>query len=249
MIDRSISRVILSIAALLICTFPALAGLQRVVSTTVVVIRAAGPQGVALDCADGACASGPVAKAIASALKNPNITIAGLFDEVNKSVAASTAREEVPTITASEPIDVPLHQGAGTASALVIGNGAYVHFARLQGSPRDADLVGKSLSGIGFRTKTVIDAETRVLKKQFDDFLAGLGPEDVAVLYYSGHGFALKGVEYLPAIDGETASADQLAASSISIDSLMDGLAQSKAAKKILILDAEFLDVHSPNDR
>jgi hypothetical protein len=239
MIDRFAFRTGLLIAALLLCDFPALASLQRIEITSVVVIRGTSPHGFARDCVDDACTSGPVAKAIAAALKNPNTTIAKFFDEVNIAVLRSTDATQSPTITASQPIDVPL-KGTDNAAARVSGNGAYAHFNRLQGSPRDAELVGKSFSDIGFRTRTVIDAKPTVLKKALEDFLSDLKPDDVAVLYYSGHGFSLDGVEYLPALDGEISSASELAGSSMPISSLMEALAESKAGKKILILDTHF---------
>jgi uncharacterized caspase-like protein len=60
------------------------------------------------------------------------------------------------------------------------------------------------------------------------------------VLYYSGHGFSLDGVEYLPALDSDISSESELAGSSMPISSLLEALTGSKAGKKILILDTHF---------
>jgi len=230
------------VAAFLVWSPVAQAGFASVEPrSSVVVITASSHNEVVRDCADAACSIGPVARAIAAALKNPNITIAGLFDEVTASVAAATDRLQLPSITASEPIGVPLHKPTGKSVALVIGNGAYTHFPPLSGAPHDADTVGERLREIGFKTKVLIDSPFTVLDNEIDRFVQGLGPDDTAVLYYSGHGFSLNGTNYLPSLETELPSNDSAGIGSfMAVSALLDRLAQSRAGKMIVILDTHF---------
>lgn len=139
-------------AAFLTCSSLAYGGLDRMRSTSVVVIYATEEGGRARDCADTDCKSGPVAKAIESALKTPRMTIAALFDAVNADVAATTHLSQKPRIEASQAINVPFVKNPEKASALVIGNGAYANLSRLESPPRDAEIVAKVLAEVGFRT-------------------------------------------------------------------------------------------------
>jgi outer membrane protein OmpA-like peptidoglycan-associated protein len=210
------------------------------VATGVVVIEATQPNGLADDCADVECSNGPVAKAIVAALASSKITIAGLFDQVSVSVAAATNGRQVPWMAASSPIDVPLAAEGSHALALVIGNGAYTQFPALTGAPRDAKAVGERLSSIGFQTKTLINADGASLAKEIAAFFQSLGAGDSAVVYYSGHGFSVNGVGYLPPLAGELRNADALSRSSIVVATVTDAFSRSKAARKLLILDTHY---------
>jgi uncharacterized caspase-like protein len=225
------------------------AGLAERVAGGVVVIQATQPNGVAADCADAECSNGPVAKAIVDALQNSKITIAQLFDQVNSSVARATNGQQVPWITASDVIDVPLSGNTSHSFALVIGSGAYTHFPVLKGAPRDGKAVGKSLEGIGFQVKALIDVDGEPLAKAINDFVQSLSTGDSAFLYYSGHGFSANGAGYLPPLSGELADDDVLSRSSIAVATLIDGLARSKASRKVLILDTHYPPLSRPSAR
>jgi uncharacterized caspase-like protein len=209
----------------------------------VVVIQATQPNGVAFDCADPECSSGPVAKAIVAALADRNITIAGLFDRVRTGVTASTKFEQIPWLTTSAPIEVPLSANTARSSALVIGNGAYERFPRLAGSPRDGKAVADSLERLGFTTRTLVDADGKAVDTAIDDFVRGLQAGDTAVLYYSGHGFSVNGKGYLPPLAGDPAQLDMLARSSIAVETLIGALAGSAATRRILILDTHYPEI------
>jgi uncharacterized caspase-like protein len=230
---------------------PALAGFVKVSDSHegVIVIYGTQPNGFARDCADAECKSGPVSIAIADALKKPGITIAGFFDAVNAGVAAGTQRTQIPSISASTGIDVPLRNNSGKSFALVIGNGAYAHFTPLTGSPHDAAIVGKSLSNSGFETTTLIDAKLSDLTKAIEDFLSHVGKEDTAVVYYSGHGLSFSGAGYLPAIDAPLSDGEALTATSVRVEALIAQFSAAPAAKRILILDTHFPQIEQRMSR
>lgn len=236
----SLLRVCALAAAVLTCSSTAFSGIEKVRSTSVVVIYATEEGGLARDCVDADCRSGPLAKAIETALKTQGVTISGLFDAVNADVGATTQLSQKPRLETSGPINVPLVRNPGRASALVIGNGAYANLVQLKGAPRDAEIVSKALGDAGFQTRTVIDAKLPALNATLHEFFSGLGVDDTAIVYYAGHGLQIDGENYLPAIEAEALDAKALTSSSIAVSELMDGLSRSKADRRILILDTHF---------
>lgn len=229
------------VAALLFWSSAAEAGLARA-TPSVIVIAASTSNTAVSDCADAECRNGPMAKAIAVALENPLITVAGLFDRINRSVSIATNRFQVPMITSSEPMDVGLRSPEGRSVALVIGNGTYTHLPHLAGAPRDAATVGKSLAGIGFEMKTLIDASPTAIDKELAMLLQGRGSKDTVVVYYAGGGFSVDGANYLATPDTDSSGGvDAAIGSSLPMSALLNRLEQSEAGKKILILDTQFV--------
>ncbi len=79
--------------------------------------------------------------------------------------------------------------------ALVIGNGAYFPWERgvnafgpLTNPKYDAIDMAAHLNNYGFTVTKVIDGDAKTLFRAINQFAASLGPTDVALLYYSGHG-------------------------------------------------------------
>lgn len=87
--------------------------------------------------------------------------------------------------------------------ALVVGNDAYEHHARLPGAKADADLVEQRLRGLGFE---VVRAPPRATAIEFwtldlDPFRERIKEGDVVLFYYSGHGFTYGGESFLAPLD------------------------------------------------
>ncbi|KOR29396.1 hypothetical protein TI05_15260, partial [Achromatium sp. WMS3] len=92
----------------------------------------------------------------------------------------------VPTARSNSP---------GARKALVIGNGAYSRWERgvnafgpLTNPKYDAIDMAVRLDSYGFDVAKVIDGNAKTLFRAINQFAASLGPTDVALLYYSGHG-------------------------------------------------------------
>jgi hypothetical protein len=101
---------------------------------SVIVIRATQPGGAALDCTDADGTNGPVAKALASALKSPKVTIAQLFDKLNDTVAKETKNSQMPSIVSSAPIDV-FFTNTRNSYAVVVGKWSLYTFSSTQVCP------------------------------------------------------------------------------------------------------------------
>ena len=125
--------------------------------------------------------------------------------------------------------------------ALVIGNAQYVHLSATSGSSNDADLVGRTLTSVGFSVKIVKDLNAKNMKKVLGDFFAQLSDSDVALVFYSGYGFRfdddtrLLPVDYDPQIVRYEFEVED---STLPLKDVLTALSSSGAKSKIVILDA-----------
>ena len=80
--------------------------------------------------------------------------------------------------------------------ALIIGNANYEHADTLDNTVNDAKAIAGLLKGVGF---DVVDVRLNVgvvdFKRAVRDFLDKTVDADIAVVYYSGHGMEVGGVE------------------------------------------------------
>jgi len=82
--------------------------------------------------------------------------------------------------------------GSGRRVALVIGNNAYP-WKPLVNSANDARALAALLPQVGFDPRNVtllVDAALKQMQKAGREFVAGLRPDDLAFVFYSGHGVA-----------------------------------------------------------
>ncbi len=122
--------------------------------------------------------------------------------------------------------------------ALVIGNSQYQSVPKLPNPGNDARAVAASLKALGF------DQVTTRLDLTYDQFIATLREfareaekADWAVVYYSGHGIEVGGVNYMIPIDAKLRTDRDVELETVDINKV---LASVDAASKlrILILDA-----------
>jgi uncharacterized caspase-like protein len=85
--------------------------------------------------------------------------------------------------------------------ALVIGNASYRNVRPLQNPVNDAQAMTKALRLAGFETILVEDAGKEQMEQALQTFRNRLLPGDVALFYYSGHGFQMEHQNYLVPID------------------------------------------------
>jgi hypothetical protein len=88
--------------------------------------------------------------------------------------------------------------------ALVVGNGTYRNFARLDNPINDAKLLADTLRDLGFALVGG-DAQLDLDKASFDrvvqDFGAQLQGADVGLFFYAGHGVQIRDTNYLIPVD------------------------------------------------
>jgi uncharacterized caspase-like protein len=81
--------------------------------------------------------------------------------------------------------------------ALVIGNDVYANMPKLQKAVADARAVRDTLGRLGFEVIYAENASLARTKELFFDFSGKLAEGDIAFVFYSGHGVALAGANYL----------------------------------------------------
>jgi len=131
--------------------------------------------------------------------------------------------------------------GSGRRVALVIGNNAYP-WKPLVNSANDARSLAALLPKVGFDPKDVtlvVDANLKQMQKAGRDFVEKLRPDDLAFVFYSGHGVEVRGENYLIPIDFPPNASDLEARDeAYSAQQLLRDLESSGAKTRIMILDA-----------
>jgi TPR repeat protein len=121
--------------------------------------------------------------------------------------------------------------------ALVIGNSAYVHVAKLPNPRNDAKDIAAVLRRLGFEVVEGIDLDKPGMERSIRKFSASLDGADVALFFYAGHGLQVNGQNYLAPV---TARLDSEAALDFDMVSLNLVLRQMERAKRtnLVFLDA-----------
>jgi hypothetical protein len=136
----------------------------------------------------------------------------------------------------------PVH--AEKRVALVIGNDRYVNLPaneQLQKAVNDARAVGGSLQQIGFDVISGENLDRRALLGKFDELVRSVGPGDVAFFFFSGHGVAFDGVNYILPTDVPDVSAGQetrLKREALDEPYIISELASHGVRVSIVVLDA-----------
>lgn len=125
--------------------------------------------------------------------------------------------------------------------ALVIGNDDYRNVPHLQKAVNDARAVSSALTRAGFAVSESENLDQRAMSRALVEFEAGLGPGDRALFYFSGHGVALEGANYLLPTDVPVAQGKEVGLvrdAAFAVDRIVDGLREHGARVAILVLDA-----------
>lgn len=150
----------------------------------------------------------------------------------------------VPSISA-EPSKVSVTQANFATTegaterrvALVIGNSAYQEIP-LGNTVHDATDMAAKLRSLGF---DVVYRENLTITKigsTLREFRSKLSPGAVALVFYAGHGLQIRGENYLPTVNAEIASEDDVPNQSLSLRQLLEILDESKTRVNLVFLDA-----------
>ena len=120
--------------------------------------------------------------------------------------------------------------------ALVIGNSNY-NQGYLPNPTKDADLIAKNLEDVGFTVTVKKDLSTAYqMEKAIDDFAGIVKDDDIAVIYYAGHGVQCKGKNYLIPTKATINRGTQLPSKALNLDVVIGAVSDIKLA--IIMLDA-----------
>ncbi|TJW66442.1 MAG: hypothetical protein E5V92_36195, partial [Mesorhizobium sp.] len=74
-------------------------------------------------------------------------------------------------------------------------------------------------------------------EEQFRNYLAAADGADLAVVYYSGHGFQIGGENFLIPVDASLKAAADIEVQAIKLDDVLEQM-RSKSKIQVIILDA-----------
>ena len=107
--------------------------------------------------------------------------------------------------------------------ALVIGNAAYTDGA-LKNPVNDARAMDGKLTALGFKVMKVENLKRQQIGRTLTAFANTLKPGDEVVVFYAGHGVQVKGINYLPAVDADIQSEEDVALNSLNLNTVSFGL-------------------------
>ena len=131
-----------------------------------------------------------------------------------------------------------LAEAASSRVALIIGNSDYTNVNKLPNPVNDAALIETSLKSVGFETVTAMNAGRKDFVAAVKKFVSELDGDSVALIYYAGHGIQYRDENFLLPVDTEVKAPGDLPFEAVSLKTITDEVASSKARIAIVILDA-----------
>jgi len=130
---------------------------------------------------------------------------------------------------------------AGKRVALLIGNNAYQNVGRLQTAINDARGVGATLRGLGFSVIIAENQSRRAMSEALLAFDKAVEPGDIALFFFAGHGFEIRGQNYLLPTDIPEVREGQeelIRDAAFPASRIIDRLQERGARTAVLVLDA-----------
>ena len=121
--------------------------------------------------------------------------------------------------------------------ALVVGNADYAD-SPLKNPVNDARAMHAKLASLGFEVTPVENLRRRDIGRTVNGFASRIRPGDEVVVFYAGHGLQVRGINYLPAVDADIQSEEDVPLNSLNLNTLLERMDDAKAGVKLLFLDA-----------
>lgn len=125
--------------------------------------------------------------------------------------------------------------------ALVVGNSAYQHVARLDNPANDARLMAETLAGLGFILSgggPQLDLDDAGFRRAVQAFGRDLQGADVALFFYAGHGLQVRGVNYLIPVGANPVREADVDFQMIDINLVLRQMEGSGTRLNLILLDA-----------
>ena len=125
--------------------------------------------------------------------------------------------------------------------ALVIGNDAYQNVPALKKAVNDSRTIGDSLKQLGFTVVSAQNLTRTAMSEKLLDFDRMVEPGDIAFFFFAGHGFEVRGENYLLPTDVPAATEGQeelVRDASFAAQRVVDRLQARGVRTAILVLDA-----------
>jgi uncharacterized caspase-like protein len=104
----------------------------------------------------------------------------------------------------------------GSKKALLVGNQTY-RDSPLKNPGNDVRDFANVLRDLGFKTQVLTDASQQQITETVRQFAGGLAPGDLAVFFYSGHGFQIDAENFLVPVEFSASSEAQAKSAAVSL--------------------------------
>ena len=122
--------------------------------------------------------------------------------------------------------------------ALVIGNSAYQHVARLANPANDAAAMAATFRDANFDiVEARVDLSAIEMRQTLRDFADEARDADVAVVYFAGHGIEVDGTDYLVPVDATLERDTDVDDETFALDRVLAAVRSAKRLR-LVILDA-----------
>jgi tetratricopeptide (TPR) repeat protein len=150
----------------------------------------------------------------------------------------ASLEQSIPTPAIAVPAAVPATVKQGRRVALIIGNAGYRNAGPLKNPQNDAQVIAASLRRVGFETVSVAaDATREKMVEVLRAFRAEADRAEWAVVYYSGHGMEVNGMNYLIPVDARIAVDRDIQFEAVPLDQVM-AVVEGASKLKLVLLDA-----------
>ena len=125
--------------------------------------------------------------------------------------------------------------------ALVIGNSIYRSIPTLAAPANDAKLLAGLLQSAGFQILWGSDVGQNDMRRAVRDFaadVAAMGPDTIALVFYSGYGIQIDGENFLIPVDAMIERKPDVAIEALRLSDLINSLAAVPSKARIVIIDA-----------
>ncbi len=156
--------------------------------------------------------------------------------------AQETARERLaalarpPAETAASSSNVQASVAPGRRIALIVGNSNYTAVPLLANPRRDSGLIAAALRSTGFATVTLVNDLSRDrLVEALEAFSREAREADWAVVYFSGHGMEIAGINYLIPVDARLATDRDVPFQTVALDQVMAAVEGARKLRLVLL--------------
>ena len=126
---------------------------------------------------------------------------------------------------------------ASSRVALIIGNAAYID-APLRNPVHDMHAVATTLQGVGFAVTTRENLSLVPLREALRSFVLSTRSADVRLVYFAGHGFQLRGRNYLVPVASKIENETHVLERTADATELIEQLGAIGHGANIVIIDA-----------
>jgi Tfp pilus assembly protein PilF len=120
---------------------------------------------------------------------------------------------------------------------LVIGNDSYPG-NELKNARNDARSVADTFASLGYKVTLQLDVNHHQMADAITNFASSLHKGDVALLYYSGHGFQINGENFLVPVDFKVISPSSAIEQGYGLSAVLEQLIRRGTTTQVVILDA-----------